>query len=169
MSEQEIKVGDPAPDFSLPTGDGRKVSLKEFRGKKTAILYFYPKDDTPGCTKEACDFRDSLAAFERSGTVILGVSPDDPASHQAFSQKYRLPFTLLSDEGATVAKRYGVYKPRVLYGRSFLGIERTTFVIGTDGRIQQIYRRVKVDGHIQEVLAAVTAGPSEHGRKAPHE
>ena len=143
-----------APEFTLPTQNGELVGLSDFLGNKV-VLYFFVKDDTPGCTREACDFRDSLAAFERSGAVVIGVSPDNTTSHQSFSQKYRLPFTLVSDEGAVVATQYGVYKRRVLYGRSFLGIERSTFVIGKDGRIQQMYRRVKVDGHIQALLASL--------------
>ncbi len=121
------------------------------------VLYFYPKDNTPGCTKEACDFRDSDAAIRKAGAVVLGVSLDDGASHQKFISKYDLPFSLLSDEGAKVSKAYGVYKQKSMYGKKFWGIERSTFVIDGAGAIQAAFRKVKVDGHAQDVLAALKA------------
>ncbi len=148
--------GDKAPDFSLPDQSGKAVTLKQFKGRPV-VLYFYPKDNTPGCTKEACDFRDSDAAIRKAGAVVLGVSLDDGASHQKFISKYDLPFSLLSDEGAKVSKAYGVYKQKSMYGRTFWGIERSTFVIDGAGTIQAAFRKVKVDGHAQDVLAALKA------------
>jgi peroxiredoxin Q/BCP len=148
-------VGKPAPDFSLPSTTGELVSLKQFKGKKTVVLYFYPKDETPGCTREACDFRDHSGEFEQNRTVILGVSTDDLESHQRFKDKHGLPFVLLSDVDAGVSKLYGVYKQKNLYGKKYMGIERTTFVIDKTGRIAQIYPKVKVEGHIQDVLEFV--------------
>jgi thioredoxin-dependent peroxiredoxin len=150
-------IGKPAPDFSLPASTGETVTLRQFKGKKTVVLYFYPKDETPGCTKEACALRDLSAEFERQGAVILGVSTDGIESHQAFAAKHRLPFALLSDEDASVSKRYGVYKQRNLYGKKYMGIERTTFVIDRTGRIAQIYPKVKVDGHADALLEFVAA------------
>jgi peroxiredoxin Q/BCP len=152
MASKELNVGDPAPDFRLASTEGREISLKEFRGKKNVVLYFYPKDDTPGCTKEACSFRDERPKFDKKDTVILGVSFDDLASHAKFAEKYKLPFTLLSDGDKAVATAYGVYKEKSMYGRTYMGIERSTFVIGKDGKIAQIYRKVKVDGHSDEIL-----------------
>ena len=148
-------IAKPAPDFTLPSTTGETVSLKQFKGKKTVILYFYPKDDTPGCTREACAFRDAFAEFEKHNVVIFGVSNDSLESHQAFRAKYSLPFPLLSDEDATVSKLYGVYKQKNLYGKKSVGIERTTFVIDRTGRIAQIYPRVKVEGHIEDLLEFV--------------
>jgi peroxiredoxin Q/BCP len=150
----DMTVGTKAPDFSLPDDSGKNLSLKQFRGKQV-VLYFYPKDDTPGCTKEACGFRDALTLIQRKGAVILGVSLDGQAAHQKFKSKYGLPFPLLSDEQATVARSYGVYKEKSMYGRKFWGIERSTFVINTDGTIKAIFRKVKVDGHVDEVLEAL--------------
>lgn len=148
-------IGKPAPDFTLPATTGENVSLRQFKGKKTVILYFYPKDETPGCTKEACEFRDHAEEFERHNVVVLGVSTDPMASHMAFREKHRLPFPLLSDEDAAVSKLYGVYKMKNLYGKKYMGIERTTFVIDRTGRIAQIYPKVKVDGHIPSLLEFV--------------
>jgi peroxiredoxin Q/BCP len=148
-------IGKPAPDFTLPSTTGEPVSLRQFKGKKSVILYFYPKDETPGCTREACDFRDASAEFERHDTVILGVSTDSLESHQRFREKHHLPFPLLVDEDAAVSKQYGVYKQRNLYGKKYMGIERTTFVIDRTGRIAQIYPKVKVEGHIQQLLEFV--------------
>lgn len=156
MSTKELKVGDPAPDFSLPSSEGRDISLKEYRGKKNVVLYFYPKDDTPGCTKESCSFRDELPKFTTQDTVILGVSLDDLDSHQRFIRKYGLPFPLLSDEQATVSKAYEVYKEKNMYGRKFWGIERSTFIIGKDGKIKQIFRKVQVDGHTNAILTLLS-------------
>jgi peroxiredoxin Q/BCP len=148
-------IGRPAPDFTLPSTTGESVSLKQFKGKKTVVLYFYPKDQTPGCTREACDFRDHTAEFEAAKVVVLGVSTDSLESHQHFKEKQKLPFPLLSDEDAAVSKLYGVYKQKNLYGKKSLGIERTTFVIDKTGRVAQIWPKVKVDGHIQDVLEFV--------------
>lgn len=145
-------IGKPAPDFSLPSTSGESISLKQFKGKKTVVLYFYPKDETPGCTKEACGFRDLRDDFEKHGAVILGVSTDPIESHQKFREKHKLPFDLLADEDASVSKAFGVYKQRNLYGKKYMGIERTTFIVDRTGRIAQIYPKVKVDGHVQDVL-----------------
>ena len=150
----ELKVGDKAPDFSLPDQDGKTVSLKSLKGKQM-VLYFYPKDDTPGCTKEACGFRDSLKAIEKINTVVLGVSMDNAASHQKFIKKYSLPFPLLCDEDGTVSKAYGVYKLKNMYGKTYWGIERSTFIIDETGKLKAIFRKVKVDGHVDEVQAAL--------------
>ncbi|HQV46390.1 MAG TPA: thioredoxin-dependent thiol peroxidase [Nitrospira sp.] len=152
----ELDVGANAPDFSLPDQDGSTVTLKSLKGKQV-VLYFYPKDDTSGCTKEACDFRDSLAPIKKAGAVVLGVSKDGKASHQKFIAKYELPFALLSDEEVTVCTAYGVYKEKSMYGRKYMGIERSTFVIDATGRIKALFRKVKVPGHVDEVLAALKA------------
>ncbi len=146
-------IGKPAPDFTLPSTSGEPVSLKSFKGKKTVVLYFYPKDETPGCTKEACGFRDLTAEFEKHGAVILGVSNDPMESHLRFKEKQKLPFELLSDEDAAVSRAYGVYKQKNLYGKKSLGIERTTFIVDRTGRIAQIYPKVKVEGHVADVLS----------------
>ena len=148
-------IGKPAPDFTLPSTTGETISLKQFKGKKTVVLYFYPKDETPGCTKEACAFRDAYGDLDRQGVVLLGVSTDNMDSHLAFRDHHKLPFPLLSDEDAVVSKLYGVYKQKNLYGKKYMGIERTTFVIDKTGRIAQIWPKVKVDGHIQDVLEFV--------------
>jgi peroxiredoxin Q/BCP len=153
---KELKAGDKSPDFSLTSDKGEKVNLKQFRGKRV-VLYFYPKDNTPGCTRESCDFRDSIATIEKAGAVVLGVSLDDQTSHQKFIKKYDLPFTLLCDTEKTMSKTYGVYKEKSLYGRKFWGIERTTFIIGKDGKIEHVFRKVKVDNHRDEVLEALEA------------
>jgi peroxiredoxin Q/BCP len=148
-------IGKPAPDFTLPSHTGEPLSLKQYKGKKTVILYFYPKDETPGCTREACDIRDHYEELQKNNTVVLGVSTDGLESHQRFAGKQKLPFPLLADEDAAVSKLYGVYKQRNLYGKKFFGIERTTFVIDKTGRIAQIYPKVKVDGHIQDLIEFV--------------
>lgn len=152
----ELDVGTKAPDFSLPDQDGSMVSLKSLKGKQV-VLYFYPKDDTSGCTKEACDFRDSLAPIKKTGAVVLGVSMDGKGSHQKFIAKYGLPFALLSDEEAVTSKVYGVYKEKSMYGRKYWGIERSTFVIDATGRLKGLFRKVKVPGHVDEVLAVLKA------------
>ena len=149
-----LQVGDKAPDFSLPDQDGKTVSLKSLKAKQV-VLYFYPKDDTPGCTKEACGFRDSSRAIEKANTVVLGVSMDDAESHQKFIKKYSLPFTLLCDADGTVSKAYGVYKKKNMYGKTYWGIERSTFIIDETGKLKAVFRKVKVDGHIPEVQAAL--------------
>ena len=143
-------------DLTLPSTSGQPISLRQFKGKKTVVLYFYPNDDAPGCTKEAAGFRDLGPRFEAAGAVILGLSADDIETHQKFKAKHRLPFELLSDADASVARAYGVWKQKNLYGKKFMGIERTTFVIDRTGRIAQIYPKVKVDGHVAEVLAFLT-------------
>ncbi|MFA5896862.1 MAG: thioredoxin-dependent thiol peroxidase [Thermoplasmata archaeon] len=149
-----VKVGEAAPDFRLSADDGSRVSLQDFRGKKV-VLYFYPKDDTPGCTKEACSFRDNLARVTTKGAVVLGVSRDDEDSHVKFKGKYHLNFPLLSDDSGKVTEAYGVWKKKNLYGREFMGIERTTFLIDERGNVAKIWPKVKVEGHTDEVLAAL--------------
>ena len=149
-----VNEGDPAPDFRLPADDGRTYSLKDFRGRKV-VLYFYPKDDTPGCTREACSFRDSLARVTSKGAVVLGVSKDDLDSHARFRKKYELTFPLLSDTDGMTLNAYGVWKEKSAYGKTFMGVERTTFIIDEKGRIAKVFLRVKVDGHVDEVLEAL--------------
>lgn len=146
--------GEPAPDFALPsqTGD-TPIRLSDFRHKSSVVLYFYPKDDTPGCTTESCTFRDMSADYEEAGAVILGISLDDVDSHRKFAEKFALPFPLLADTDAAVSTAYGVYKEKNLYGKKSMGIERTTFVIDREGRIAKVFPRVKVDQHGDEVLA----------------
>lgn len=146
--------GEVAPDFELPSDSGQSIRLSDFRGKKV-VLYFYPKDMTSGCTKEACSFRDNYPQYEEQGAVILGVSPDPPQSHVRFKSKYNLPFVLLSDEDHKVAEAYGVWGEKQMYGRSYYGVLRTTFVIGEDGRIAKVFAKVKPDGHGEEVLEAL--------------
>ncbi len=149
-------IGKPAPDLTLPSTSGEPFSLRQWKGKKTVVLYFYPSDEAPGCAKEAAGFRDLAPQFEAAGAMIVGVSADDIESHQKFKAKHRLPFELLSDADASVARAYGVWKQKNLYGKKFMGIERTTFVIDRTGRIAQIYPKAKVDGHVAEVLAFLT-------------
>ena len=149
-----VEVGQVATGFTLPADDGSRVSLQDFRGKKV-VLYFYPKDDTPGCTKEACSFRDNLARVTTKGAVVLGVSRDDEDSHVKFKEKYRLNFPLLSDADGRVTEAYGVWQEKNLYGRKSMGIVRTTFLIDEKGRIAKIWPKVKVEGHTDEVLAAL--------------
>ncbi|MBV6479083.1 MAG: putative peroxiredoxin bcp [Ignavibacteria bacterium] len=146
-----LKKGMKAPDFNLLNDKGETISLKDFKSKKV-VLYFYPKDDTSGCTKEACDFRDKIKIFEKNNTVIIGVSKDSVESHQKFKKKYDLPFMLLTDENLDILKKYGVWKEKSMYGRKYMGIERTTFIINDKGIISEIYSKVKVDGHADEVL-----------------
>ncbi len=153
---KEVGVGDKAPEFSLPDQHGKPVALKSLKGKQL-VLYFYPKDDTPGCTKESCDFRDVESQIVRAGATILGVSLDGKESHQKFIKKFGLPFSLLSDEDAAVSKAYGVYKEKSMYGKKYWGIERSTFVIDPDGKVKAVFRKVKVDGHADEVLKALRA------------
>ncbi|MBI3803788.1 MAG: thioredoxin-dependent thiol peroxidase [Nitrospirae bacterium] len=152
-----LEPGDEAPPFTLPSSEGKEIDLASYRGKRSVVLYFYPKDDTPGCTKEACFFRDAFSDFKKSKGVILGVSLDPLAAHEKFIKKYTLPFPLLSDADGAVSKAYGVYKLKNMYGRKFWGIERSTFVIDPDGKITHLFRRVKVESHIEEVLAALKA------------
>ncbi len=147
-------MGEQAPDFTLPDEAGDPIQLKDLKGQQV-ILYFYPKDNTPGCTKEACGFRDARAKVAKAKAVVVGVSLDGQDAHQRFIEKYNLPFTLLSDTDATVSKLYGVYKQKNMYGKKYWGIERSTFIIDTQGRLKAIFRKVKVDGHVEEVLAAL--------------
>ncbi|MGB9679928.1 MAG: thioredoxin-dependent thiol peroxidase [Thermoanaerobacteraceae bacterium] len=149
-----IEVGDKAPNFVLNNHEGKKVSLSDFIGKKV-VLYFYPKDNTPGCTKEACSFRDNIKPIEEKNAVVLGISTDDEVSHKKFIDKLNLPFILLSDKDAKVSLDYGVYKEKNIYGKKKMGIERSTFIIDTKGIIRKIYRKVKVDGHVEQVLEAL--------------
>ena len=150
-----LKVGDPAPDFRAATDAGQEVRLKDLRGRKV-VLYFYPKDDTPGCTQEACEFRDLHPRFDKQDAVVLGVSPDGVGSHGKFKAKFGLPFTLASDEDKKIVTAYGVWKEKSMYGRKYMGVERTTFLIDEKGRIERIWEKVKVKGHAAELLAAVS-------------
>ena len=150
----KLKEGDLAPDFSAMTNGGGKISLAELKGKNV-ILYFYPKDDTSGCTKEACAFRDGFAEFKKRGAVILGVSPDSVKSHDKFVKKFNLPFTLLSDEDKKIVEAYGVWGMKIFWGRKYLGTHRVTFLIGPDGRIKKIWPNVKPEEHSAEVMAAL--------------
>ncbi|MEQ2130334.1 thioredoxin-dependent thiol peroxidase [Caldanaerobacter subterraneus KAk] len=149
-----VEVGKKAPDFVLPDADGRQVSLSDFLGKNV-VLYFYPKDNTPGCTKEAVGFRDSIKAIEEKNAVVIGISLDDETSHRKFIEKYSLPFVLLSDKEAKVSTEYGVYKEKNMYGKRKMGIERSTFIIDSKGIVRKIFRKVKVDGHVDQVLKAL--------------
>ncbi len=151
-----LKAGDKAPGFSLATDGGGNVSLKDLKGEKV-VLYFYPKDDTSGCTTEACEFRDSWSAVKAAGAVVLGVSPDSAASHDKFKAKYKLPFTLLADPDHSVAEAYGAWGEKSMYGRKYMGILRSTFIINADGRIATVFSKVKPKGHAAEVLAALSA------------
>jgi peroxiredoxin Q/BCP len=149
-----VEEGKPAPDFALETDAGEQIRLTDLRGKPV-VLYFYPKDDTPGCTAQACGIRDSWQEFGERGAVVLGVSPDTPASHVRFREKYGLPFTLLADPDHEVAERYGVWVEKQNYGKTYWGIERSTFVIDEDGNVARVMRRVKPDTHAADVLAAL--------------
>ena len=151
-----VEEGKAAPDFELETDSGEKVKLSDLRGKQV-VLYFYPKDDTPGCTTQACGIRDTYGEFERAGAVVLGISPDDAESHEKFKQKYSLPFTLLADDGHKVAEDYGVWGERKNYGKTYMGIERSTFVIDENGDVKKIMRRVKPDTHADNVLAVLAS------------
>ena len=147
-----LAVGDPAPDFTLLDANGNTVSLTSLRGQRV-VLYFYPRDNTPGCTKEACAFRDAYADYQKQNVVILGVSTDDAKSHTKFTTKYNLPFPLLIDEGGQVASAYGSYGLKKFMGKEYMGISRSTFVIGPDGTLEKIYRKVKPEAHPGEILA----------------
>ena len=149
-----VEEGKPAPDFELTDDVGERVKLSDFRGKPV-VLYFYPKDDTTGCTKQACAIRDDYDVFEQRGAVVLGVSPDSETSHVKFKQKYGLPFTLLADPEHEVAEAYGVWKEKAFAGRKYMGVERSTFLIDSDGNVAKVMRRVKPDTHVEQVLAAL--------------
>ena len=147
-----LKVGDPAPDIELQTDTGETFRLSDAKGRRL-VLYFYPRADTPGCTTEACEFSDHLKKFDRKGAAVVGVSPDKPEAQARFKTKYKLPFPLLADEQKAAAQAYGVWKEKNMYGKKVMGIERTTFVIGPDGKIEKIYAKVKAAGHAATVLS----------------
>ena len=149
-----LKEGDKAPDIHLDSDSGEGFDLAGLHGKNV-VLYFYPKADTPGCTKEACEFRDTSKKFTKANTVIVGVSPDPTKAQAKFKDKFDLPFTLLADVDHKVAEAYGVWKEKSMYGKKYMGVERTTFIIGRDGNIRKIFPKVKVEGHAEEVLAAI--------------
>lgn len=149
-----MKVGQKAPEFTVVDDSGKTVKLSDFKGKKV-VLYFYPKDDTPGCTKEACSFRDGISEIRKQGAVVLGVSADSMASHQKFKKKFDLNFPLLADTDKKIIEDYDVWKEKSMYGRKYMGIERTTYIIGKDGKISHIFPKVKVSEHYDEVLAAL--------------
>jgi peroxiredoxin Q/BCP len=151
-----VEEGKPAPDFELTSDSGETVRLSELRGKPV-VLYFYPKDDTPGCTTQACGIRDAYGEFEGAGAVVLGVSPDSESSHVKFKEKYGLPFTLLADDEHRVAETYGVWGERKYMGRTYMGVERSTFVIGEDGDVKRVMRNVKPDTHADQVLEALAS------------
>jgi peroxiredoxin Q/BCP len=148
-----LQAGAAAPDFTLPTDGGGSVTLSSLKGQQV-ILYFYPKDDTTGCTAEACSFRDAEASFRGAKTKVIGISKDSVARHDKFKKKYELPFTLASDEHGHVCEDYGTWKEKSMYGRTYMGIERTTFLVCADGKIKQVWNKVKVNGHVAEVLKA---------------
>jgi peroxiredoxin Q/BCP len=149
-----VREGEPAPDFTLTSDAGRQVTLSDLRGKQV-VLYFYPKDDTPGCTTQACGIRDVYGEFEQVGAVVLGVSPDSEASHVKFKEKYDLPFTLLADDGHQVADEYGVWGEKKFAGRTYMGVQRSTFVIAEDGTLKKVLRSVKPATHADEVLESL--------------
>jgi peroxiredoxin Q/BCP len=149
-----LSIGDIAPDFTLPTDDGNSITLSKLQGKKV-IVYFYPKDETPGCTTEACSFRDTKPMFDEKNAVIVGISKDSIKSHQKFKEKEKLNFILASDESGNVCEKYGVWGEKSMYGRKYFGIERSTFLIDEKGKIAKIWRKVSVPGHIEEVLQGV--------------
>jgi len=151
-----VEEGKPAPEFELTSDSGERVKLSELRGKPV-VLYFYPKDDTPGCTAQACGIRDAWGEFERAGAVVLGVSPDDERSHVKFKEKYELPFALLADTDHSTAEEYGVWKEKTFAGKKYMGVERSTFVIDADGNVAKEMRNVKPDTHADDVLAALAS------------
>ena len=150
----ELKIGTKAPDFDLPADNNERIKLSDLSGEKV-VLYFYPKDDTPGCTKEACEFRDSLPEFEKLYTKVIGISKDSPSRHDKFKEKHDLPFKLVSDEDGSVCEAYGTWVEKSMYGRKYMGIDRATFLIDENGDIQQVWRKVKVTGHVDSVLKAL--------------
>lgn len=146
------KVGNKAPAFTLPNQDGEKIKLSDFRGEKHVVLYFYPKDDTPGCTKEACGFTDAMTKLKRAGAIIIGVSPDSPAKHAKFIGKYKLKVELVADEDKKVIQKYGCWVKKKLYGREYMGVARNTFLIDKEGTLRHVFEKVKPEGHAEEVL-----------------
>jgi peroxiredoxin Q/BCP len=159
MSDGWIEPGQRAPDFTLPADDGSRVKLSSLRGRPV-VLYFYPKDDTPGCTREACAFRDLRPKLARLGAQVLGVSPDDAGRHARFRDKYQLNFPLLADVDHAVAEKYGAWREKTLYGKKSLGIQRSTYLIDSQGRVARVWKRVQVDGHDAQVLAALSELPA---------
>ena len=153
-----LKEGDKAPSFNMPTNKGENVSLSKLKGQKI-VFYFYPRDDTPGCTKEACGFRDDLSKYKRAGAVVIGVSRDSVESHEKFVKKFDLNFMLASDKEGDVCEKYDAWRMKNMYGKEYMGIGRSTFLIDTKGKINKIWSKVKVDGHINEVLKAVKECP----------
>jgi peroxiredoxin Q/BCP len=151
-----VEEGKPAPDFSLPSDSGEEIRLSDLRGTPV-VLYFYPKDDTPGCTAQACGIRDAWGEFSAAGAVVLGVSPDDEGSHAKFKAKYGLPFALLADTDHAVAEAYGVWGEKSMYGKTYMGVDRSTFVIGPDGNVAKVFLKVKPDAHADQVLEALSA------------
>ncbi len=151
-----LKIGDLAPDFTLETDNNGSITLSELRGKPV-VIYFYPKDDTPGCTKEACGFRDNMARLQKDGVTVIGISKDSVKKHNKFKEKYDLNFPLGSDEDGKVCEAYGVWVEKSMYGRTYMGIERATFLINAEGKIAHIWRKVKVKGHVDDVLETVSA------------
>lgn len=152
-----LQANQPAPDFELYDQDGKPHSLKDYRGERV-LLYFYPKDDTPGCTTEACNFRDDFSAYRDAGVTILGISPDSQESHAKFSQKYQLPFTLLADPDHRVCEAYGVWGTKQMFGKEYEGVFRTTYLIDPEGRIEEVFEKVKPDVHSQQVLEVLGSG-----------
>lgn len=150
----ELNIGDTAPDFSAKDTQGNTVTLSNYKGN-SIVLYFYPKDDTPGCTKEACNFKDDYVQYQKKGIIILGVSTDDQESHQQFAKKYKLPFPLLVDTDKSIVNCYGVYKEKNMYGKKYMGTNRTTFLIDKEGKIQHIFKKVNVEEHSREILEMV--------------
>jgi peroxiredoxin Q/BCP len=154
--ELKLREGDIAPDFEASTNGGGRVSLGDFKGK-SVVLYFYPRDDTPGCTREACAFRDQKAGLKKLGATVLGISTDSTASHEKFRDKYELNFPLLSDPEHAVAEKYGAWREKNMYGKKSMGIQRSTFLIDADGKVAKVWKAVKVDGHDEQVVAALKA------------
>lgn len=153
----ELKVGDKAPDFNLPADGNSTVGLSDYKGRKV-VLYFYPKDDTPGCTKEACGFNENLKAFQKLGTDVIGLSKDSVKKHDKFKQKFSLTFPLASDESGEVCEKYGTWIEKSMYGRKYMGIDRATFLIDENGKIEKIWRKVSVTGHVEDVMKAIKDG-----------
>ena len=158
MGEASIlKAGQPAPEFTLQTSEGKQVRLSDFKGKQPVVLYFYPKADTPGCTKEACGFRDRIGDYSSSNVVVLGISPDPATDVTKFAEKFKLNFPLLADADHSVADKYGVWQKKSMMGKEYMGVVRTTFVIGKDGKIAHVFEKVKPEGHEEEVLGWLKA------------